>query len=49
MDSRCPLCGTSGTIWNKKPEAFQCPNCCAIFSEFGLVVESDIEYPNIWS
>jgi hypothetical protein len=49
MKNRCPLCGTSGKVWNSNPEVFACPNCSAIFSEFGLVIESELEYPNIWS
>ena len=49
MDGRCPLCGTSGRHWNNDPIAFRCPNCFAIFSEFGLIVESELEYPNFWS
>lgn len=49
MDEKCPLCGTSGRSWHKDPVAFRCPNCFAIFSEFGLILESELEYPNFWS
>jgi rubrerythrin len=49
MQSKCPMCGTPGSIWNRNPDVFRCPNCLAIFSEFGLVLESELEYQNLWS
>ncbi|MEM5798692.1 MAG: hypothetical protein QXP39_01420 [Candidatus Aenigmatarchaeota archaeon] len=35
---KCPVCGTSGKIWKKKPEVFICPNCDAIFSNFNIIL-----------
>jgi len=46
---RCPMCGARGRVWNKKPEVFRCISCLSIFSEFGLVVESGREMPEMWS
>jgi ribosomal protein L37AE/L43A len=46
---KCPLCGTHGKIWNRKPEVWQCPNCASIFSRFGLVMESEREMEDFWS
>ena len=49
MENNCPICGTPGRAWNKKPEAFKCPNCFSIFSEFGMIVEIENESMNLWS
>ncbi len=49
MDKRCPLCGTVGKVWNKDPEVFKCPNCLSIFSNYGLVLESENEFVNVWA
>ena len=49
MRHKCPMCGTMGIVWNKKPEAFQCPNCFSIYSEFGMVMEIENELANLWS
>ena len=49
MHERCPLCGTNGRVWNKKPEVFICPNCSSLFSEFGLVMEAQKEEPELWT
>ena len=46
---KCPLCGTKGRVWNRKPEVFRCPNCLSVYSEFGLVVEAGKELPEMWS
>jgi ribosomal protein L37AE/L43A len=46
---KCPLCGTHGKLWHKKPEVWQCPNCASIFSKFGVVVESENEMEDFWS
>jgi len=39
--NQCPLCGTFGKVWNKEPEAFICPNCLSVFSEFGIIAQPD--------
>ncbi len=49
MESRCPVCGTSGRIWNREPEVFRCPNCSSVFSKFGIVLESEREMHEFWS
>jgi len=49
MDNKCPMCGTPGKVWNRDPEAFRCPNCFSIFSPFGMVMESESEFMNLWS
>jgi len=49
LSEKCPVCGTHGKIWHKKPEVFQCPKCTSIFSRFGLVVESETETEDFWS
>jgi hypothetical protein len=46
--NKCPLCGTQGTVWNKSPEAFRCPNCASIFSRYGMVVEAEEDTPVVW-
>ncbi|MEE9323765.1 MAG: hypothetical protein V3U72_04430 [Candidatus Aenigmarchaeota archaeon] len=46
---RCPMCGTSGKIWNKKPEAFVCPKCFTFFSIFGVVLETEEEPNELWT
>jgi ribosomal protein L37AE/L43A len=43
IPERCPVCGTDGRVWNRKPEVFQCPNCSSIFSPFGMVLETEKE------
>jgi hypothetical protein len=45
----CPICGTVGRIWNKKPQVFICPNCLTFYSEFGMVMQSKIEHTIYWS
>jgi rubredoxin len=49
FNEKCPLCNTHGRLWNKEPEAWLCPNCSSIFSQFGLVVESEREVEDFWS
>jgi rubrerythrin len=49
MDRRCPLCGTSGKLWHKDPAIFRCPNCSSIFSQFGMVIEKESEFLNLWA
>ncbi len=44
---KCPLCGTFGTLWNKKPKVFICPNCYSIYSPFGIVLEVEKENEGI--
>jgi hypothetical protein len=39
FQEKCPLCGTSGRVWNSDPEVFVCPHCYSLYSEFGLVLE----------
>ena len=46
---KCPLCGTHGKLWNKRPEVWQCPKCCSVFSRFGIVVESENDIEDFWS
>ncbi|MBI4173209.1 MAG: hypothetical protein HY519_00645 [Candidatus Aenigmarchaeota archaeon] len=40
MADKCPLCGTCGKLWHKEPAAFMCPNCDSVYSEFGIVIDS---------
>jgi hypothetical protein len=49
MASKCPVCGTPGASWNKTPQAFKCPNCFSIFSEFGMILEAENEAMNLWA
>jgi len=49
MSKKCPICGTHGRIWNKNPLVFQCPNCSAIYSEFGFVLEPEEEIITFWN
>ena len=48
FSSKCPLCGTPGSLWHKQPEAFMCPNCDTIYSKYGLVFEADADIPIVW-
>ncbi|MFH1445266.1 MAG: hypothetical protein ABIF08_02170 [Nanoarchaeota archaeon] len=47
--NKCPLCGTSGKNWQKKPEVFVCPSCSSVFSRFGLVLETQNETQELWN
>jgi rubredoxin len=49
FDYKCPLCGVSGKLWNKNPEAFMCPKCSTFFSKFGVVLEPEEEMDEIWT
>jgi len=49
FNKRCPLCGTNGSIWNRKPEIFACPHCSSVYSEFGLVLTPQDEQEELWS
>ena len=49
MEINCPLCGTRGRLWHSNPDVFRCPNCSSIFSEFGMVLESEAEHLNLWT
>jgi len=40
---RCPTCGIRGKIWKRKPKIFVCPNCNAIFNDFGIILEPIFE------
>ena len=46
---KCPLCGTAGKVWNRKPQVFQCPSCLTFYSNFGLVLESRRDIPEFWA
>jgi hypothetical protein len=46
---KCPLCGTLGKVWNRKPEAFLCPKCSTFFSKFGVVLEMESEPSELWT
>jgi hypothetical protein len=46
---KCPLCGTLGKVWNRKPEAFLCPKCSTFFSKFGVVLETESEPSELWT
>jgi len=41
FNGKCPICGTEGRLWLKAPDIFVCPNCEAIFSNFGLLFEAE--------
>jgi len=41
--SKCPFCGTCGKIWNKRSKIFICPHCSSIFSDFGVILQSERE------
>jgi hypothetical protein len=43
MKEQCPHCGTFGKLWNKSPEAFICPSCFSVFSEFGFITQPETE------
>jgi len=43
LKNQCPHCGTFGKIWHKQPEAFICPHCFSVFSEFGIILETENE------
>jgi hypothetical protein len=47
--NKCPVCGTDGKIWHKKPEVFICPRCFTIYSRYGLVLETEQEPLDIWT
>ncbi|MBI4176561.1 MAG: hypothetical protein HY518_05125 [Candidatus Aenigmarchaeota archaeon] len=49
--SKCPLCGTHGKVWENEtePEVFKCPNCASIFSEFGVIMDSEKEHGDFWN
>lgn len=49
MVGKCPLCGTSGRVWNKEPQVFECPQCSTFFSEFGVLMDSQREIAEEWS
>jgi hypothetical protein len=49
MDDKCPMCGTVGKIWHKNPVVFRCPNCSSIYSDYGLVLEAEKEFINVWA
>jgi hypothetical protein len=49
IKERCPLCGARGRVWHKRPEVFRCPSCMSVYSEFGFIVESGRELPEMWS
>lgn len=49
MDVNCPMCNTAGKMWNKDPIVFRCPNCSSIYSNFGIILEAEKEFVNIWA
>ncbi|NOX71248.1 MAG: hypothetical protein GXO64_00930 [Candidatus Micrarchaeota archaeon] len=49
FDKRCPVCGTNGDLWKKKPRIFVCPHCSSVYSEFGLVLTPAEEREELWS
>jgi hypothetical protein len=50
FEGKCPMCGTSGRVWNRDPEVFMCPNCSSLYSQFGMVLEPESkEMPEMWS
>jgi hypothetical protein len=49
IKDRCPLCGAKGRVWHKEPEVFRCPSCMSVYSEFGFIVETGRELPEMWS
>jgi len=49
FQDRCPVCGTQGKPWDKDPDVKVCPNCATLFSEFGLVLESQKEQQELWN
>ena len=50
---RCPICNTNGktleTEGKEEDGIFKCPTCLSIFSEFGIVTESQKQYPEFWN
>lgn len=46
---RCPSCGIKGKIWKKEPDVFVCPSCKAFFSEFGIILESEIKKESMFA
>ena len=49
LEDRCPVCGTQGKLWHKNPKTFRCPNCMSIFSQFGMVLETETDHINLWA
>lgn len=49
MSENCPMCGTVGRVWNKTPEAFQCPKCSTFYSQYGIVLETETETSELWT
>jgi hypothetical protein len=49
FSGKCPLCGTGGKVWNKRPEVFRCPSCETIFSDFGLIKQTEKEPFSMWN
>jgi len=47
--NKCPVCGTKGKVWHKRPRVFVCPHCLTIYSNYGIVLESDYEEENLWN
>ncbi len=49
--NKCPVCGTVGKLWNRRPEAFMCPKCSTFFSRYGLILETetDEEKAELWT
>jgi len=37
---RCPSCGIKGKVWRKELKVYVCPDCKALFNEFGIILES---------
>jgi ribosomal protein L37AE/L43A len=46
---KCHVCGTTGKLWQKKPEVWKCPNCQSVFSHFGVVLETEVETEDFWN
>lgn len=49
FNNRCPICGTNGQEWSRKPAVFMCPHCSSMYSEFGLVLTPKEEQEEFWS
>ena len=49
ISGKCPLCGTGGRVWHKSPEVFVCPSCDTVFSDYGLVMQSQKEPFSMWN
>lgn len=42
-NKRCPVCGAMGKSVNEKDKIRNCPVCGTVFSEFGVILSTEVE------